>query len=292
MTKTATKLLIILMHLTCFNIAGANAASFNAGGYNSVSNQFSFVSSLNPISYLCNPNTTFGCFSNASFGKLGVSAFHDFKDPFFNLIQVFSTGGFSDFITVNAPNRAGTRGIARINYTLEGKIDFSQINARDAASLYGGIPAVVLANYKTNEVDSGAAAFGGRLIRLDYNNGSAYDLATFVSYDWHFIYGIPTEFSTELELRVSAGFVDFSNTLAITGITAFDENGETISATFVGDTGVDYAALARQNRELSAVPEPQSWLMMLLGFWMVGLSIRKMRLTEYFRQTRAKGTVK
>jgi hypothetical protein len=92
------------------------------------------------------------------------------------------------------------------------------------------------------------------------------------------IFTFPVQFNSyttfERYLSVYAGsagsFVDFFNTASLTSVQAFDANGARIAIDLVNtNTGVNYA------QAMSAVPEPGTWAMMLVGFGAIGTSMRR-----------------
>jgi hypothetical protein len=87
--------------------------------------------------------------------------------------------------------------------------------------------------------------------------------------------GVPTAVETDLHVLSLQGFIDFSDTVELVGIQAFDSDGHPISATITGDGGFNYSALAASNAaalglNAGSVPEASTWMMLLAGFVSLG----------------------
>jgi hypothetical protein len=83
--------------------------------------------------------------------------------------------------------------------------------------------------------------------------------------------GVPNGIEVDLHLYSLAGYIDFSDTVELVGIEAFDSNGNPISGDIMGDGGFDYSVLAANNAAalgLTAAnaPEAPTWALLLIGF--------------------------
>jgi hypothetical protein len=90
----------------------------------------------------------------------------------------------------------------------------------------------------------------------------------------------PNNIETALQLYSERGTIDFDSTVELVAIQALDSAGRPVAATITGDGGFDYSALAASNAaalglNVSGVPEPSTWAMMLIGFAGLGGAMLK-----------------
>lgn len=83
--------------------------------------------------------------------------------------------------------------------------------------------------------------------------------------------GLPNAIEVDLNLYSLAGVIDFSDTVKLVGIKAFNSAGDPIGGDVMGDGGVDYSKLAASNAaalglRAGGVPEASTWAMLLTGF--------------------------
>jgi hypothetical protein len=88
--------------------------------------------------------------------------------------------------------------------------------------------------------------------------------------------GVPTGIEVDLNLYSLAGYIDFSDTVELVGIEAFDGNGHPLTGDVTGDDGFDYTKLAARNAAAlglngaTTAPEASTWAMLLIGFLSLG----------------------
>lgn len=129
------------------------------------------------------------------------------------------------------------------------------------------------ASGRINLVASQNRGFPGD-IEINYIRGSTARYEGLVNFTFGITFGDYFNYLTELEefaFQPGAN-VDFFNTAQLNSITARDLNGRIVDVTISSASGTDYTPFLPA--PTSAVPEPISWSMLLIGFVAIGGNLR------------------
>jgi hypothetical protein len=173
-----------------------------------------------------------------------------------------ATAVITDSYLVTSAGLAGTKGTLNFTYYVHGVTSDPHAKGKvlvsvDSTDVYTD-PAAAIAFVQNID---GADSFAGKgAIGVSFQFGGANDI------------------ETALELESERGTINFDDTVELIGIQALNSAGKPVAASIIGDSGIDYVALAASNAKAlglgvgggggvsSVVPEASTWAMMLLGF--------------------------
>ena len=159
---------------------------------------------------------------------------------------------------MTAPGLAGTTGTLNFTYYVHGVTSDPDAKGKvlvsvDSTDVYTD-PAAAIAFVQNID---GADSFAGKgAIGVSFQFGGANDI------------------ETALGLESERGTINFDDTVELIGIQALNSAGKPVAASIIGDSGIDYVALAASTpprlawtaAASSGVPEASTWAMLLIGF--------------------------
>jgi hypothetical protein len=170
-----------------------------------------------------------------------------------------ATAVITDSYLVTFPGLAGTSGTLKFTYYVHG------------VTSDPGAKGKVLVSVDSEDVYTDPAAAIAFIQYIDGAETVAGQGAIGVSFQ----FGGANDIETALELESENGTINFDSTAELIGIQAFNSAGKPVAASIVGDSGIDYVALAASNAKalglddgggVAGVPEASTWAMMLIGF--------------------------
>jgi hypothetical protein len=179
-----------------------------------------------------------------------------------------ATAVITDNYLVTAQGLAGTTGTLKFDYYIHGVTADPHAKGK------------VLVSVDSTEIYTDPAAAIAFVQYIDGADSVASQGAIGVSFQ----FGGANDIETALELESDNGTIDFDSTVELVGIQAFDSAGKPVAASIIGDSGIDYVALAASNAKalgldggggVAVVPEASTWAMLLIGFAMAGFVHRR-----------------